>query len=158
LFSNETESDIILSPNDRLKQKKVEDLDDLKTRSNGKLNITHIISNKLDKSGDFNHDVIFSWLSKNYTPNNNNKIISIPSSITHGHTSYSSSSNILKVELPRQEQEQQLIYEPTKYVEALRNDPVALRVFICGPPLMISNVNDTFSQMKFPEDKIIIIN
>lgn len=111
----------------------------------------------MDKSEDLNHDVIFSWLSKNYIPNNNGEIISIPSSIAHGHTSYSSSSNILKKELPRQEQ-QQIIFEPTKYVEALRYDPVALRVFVCGSPLMISTVNNAFSKMMFPEEKIIIID
>ncbi|PKC11241.1 heme peroxidase [Rhizophagus irregularis] len=157
LFSNETELDIILEPDERLKQKKVEDLEELENRSNGKLKITRILSNKLDKLGDLSHDVIFSWLSKNYTPNNNGEIISIPSSITHGHTSYSSSSSILKKELPIQEQ-QQIIYEPTKYVETLSCDPVALRVFVCGPSLMMSAVNEAFSKMMFPEEKIITID
>ncbi|GBC06036.1 hypothetical protein RclHR1_06580008 [Rhizophagus clarus] len=152
LCSNQTESDIILNPDVRLKQREVEDLEELKNRCNGKLNITHIIT---EKFGDLNHDIIFNWLSKNYTPNN--KSISIPSSITRGQISYSSSSNILKDEPPRQE-ERQSIYEPTKYIEVLRYDPVALKVFVCGPPLMISTVNDAFSQMKFPEEKVVIIN
>ncbi|RIA97146.1 hypothetical protein C1645_305723 [Glomus cerebriforme] len=152
LFANNSESDIILYPNG---------LNELMSRSDGKLQISFALSHPPSGWSHYqrlNYDVIFDWMSKNYIPNDNDNITIIQSSIMNGQTSFSSTLNTGISSTKQPEQQNQSIYEPTKYIEALKNDPVALKVMVCGPHPMILSVSNVLNKLNFPEDKVIIIN
>ena len=173
LFANQKISDII-SPNY---------LDELVTQSDGRLHITYILSDPPPEwhnlHGRLNFDIIFTWLSKHYVPNelnvyddNINAIQSLISPATQSLifpviTNYvtpstsSESKSFKKVDSNSKDRLQRYsdnIHEPVKYTKALKNDPTALKIVVCGPPLMTKSVSDILlDELSIPQEKAIFI-
>ena len=172
LFANQKISDII-SPNY---------LDELVTQSDGRLHITYILSDPPPEwhnlHGHVNFDIIFTWLSKNYVPNelnvyddnNINAIQSLISPATQSLifpviTNYFTPSTSNKSKLFKKvgsdskgRSQRYSIHVPVKYIKALKNDPTALKIVVCGPPPMTKSVSDILlDELSIPQEKVIFI-
>ncbi|CAG8624350.1 25369_t:CDS:10 [Dentiscutata erythropus] len=148
LFANEKLHDIILKRY----------LDKLEIASNGKLKVTHILKSPPKKwDGLIDHvdeDIIFDWISKNYTPKPPNP--PKPSENIYfdiNYQNFTTESPRESIEVERSSQAD----NRTEYMSALARDKSGFKFVSCGPLAMLNVVNEILENMKFPEEKFIII-
>ncbi|CAG8467977.1 2697_t:CDS:10 [Cetraspora pellucida] len=151
-FANEKIYDIILKRH----------LDKLEITSNGKLKVTYILTYPPKKwdglTGYIDGNILFDWISKNYTPKPSDYInVTDKTFITESPRGSIEIERASIGETSSHANDNTVHYSKIEYMRALKNDKSGFKFVSCGPSAMLDTVKNALEKLEFPNDKFTII-
>ncbi|RIB16729.1 hypothetical protein C2G38_1487788 [Gigaspora rosea] len=137
-------------------------LDKLELTSNGKLKVTYILKYAPKKwdglTGFIDENIIFDWISKNYTPKEYTNITDQTLTTESPRESIEIKRASLD-EVSTTQANDNTVHDNSRigYMDALANDQSGFMLMSCGPSDMLNAVKEILENIKFPDDKSFTI-